>query len=226
MLDEIERRIGLVEALEKLAGDSKVDELKTLHPLVSQARWLFGPEFESSQYISNTTIRNAAAEAFQTTVPASNFVNPRNRPDLVFLPNSTLSLVGLEEFEQGAPLVRLRHLLVVELKKGQFKIGRDEVQQAWGYVQDFLGSGHLVGNPRISAFVVGHEVDARIQTPLLVGDQQRGRIDVCTYSSLTRTASHRLFQLKERVAERYEGMSGVALADHLHTTQTEMFAKP
>ena len=223
VLDEIERRIGLVEALEKLAADPKVDELKTLHPLVTQARWLFGPEFESAQYISNTTIRNAASAVFKTKIPAEAFVNPKNRPDLVFLPNSTWSLVGIEEFDQGAPLVNLRHLLVIELKKGRSKIRRKEFQQAWGYVEDFLGSGHLVGNPSVSAFVVGHEVDPTIQTPVLVGKPERGRIDVCTYASLTRTAAHRLFKLKDRVTERYEGISGVSLADHLHARQPDLF---
>ena len=225
VLDEIERRISLVEALEKLVSDPKVDELKTLHPLLTQARWLFGPEFESSQYVSNTTIRKAVLDVFKQAVPAEQFVNPKNRPDLVFLPNSTISAVGIEEFEQGAPLVRMRQLLIIELKKGKSKISRDEVQQAWGYVEDFIGSSHLVGSPSISAFVVGHEVDPRIQTPLRVGEPQRGRIDVCTFDSLTRTANYRLFSLRDRVAERYEGMSGVALSDHLHTNQLTLFGK-
>lgn len=223
VLDEIERRIGLVEALEKLAGDSKVDELKTLHPLVTQARWLFGPEYESSQYISNTTIRNAVADAFETVVPAANFVNTRNRPDLVFLPTSTLSLVGLEQFDPNQ-VARVSSLLIVELKRGGFKIGREEFTQASNYVQDFLGSGHLAGNPRISAFVVGHEIDPRVQKTMTLGD--RGHIGVYTYAELTSTASHRLFRLRERVTERYEGLSGVTLADHLHATQGDLFARP
>jgi hypothetical protein len=35
VLGEIDRRLAIVEALEKLSGDPKVDELRTLHPLVT-----------------------------------------------------------------------------------------------------------------------------------------------------------------------------------------------
>jgi hypothetical protein len=52
VLDEIGRRIKIVEALQKLEYDQTVNELHTLHPLVTQARWLFGPEYESATYAS------------------------------------------------------------------------------------------------------------------------------------------------------------------------------
>jgi hypothetical protein len=131
--------------------------------------------------------------------------------------------ISERQFDQHQ-VARVSHLLIVELKRGGFKIGREEFTQASNYVQDFLGSGHLAGTPRINAFVVGHEIDARVQKTMTLGD--RGHIGVYTYAELTSTASHRLFRLKERVTERYEGLSGVTLADHLHATQGELFAKP
>ena len=48
VLDEIDSRLSIIAAMEKLSGDPEADELHTLHPLVTQARWLFGPEFDSS----------------------------------------------------------------------------------------------------------------------------------------------------------------------------------
>jgi hypothetical protein len=165
------------------------------------------------------------SEIFQRTVPAEQFVDPKKRPDLVFLPDSTLSAVGVEEMEQGAALVQLRRILLLELKRGRSKIGRDEMTQAGDYVEDFLHSAHLRGGPQISAFVVGHTVDPRIATTRTVGNDgdQRGRLDACTFDQLTRTANVRLFSLRARVAERYEGLSGVTLSEHLHEKQQRLF---
>ena len=49
VLDEIDRRISTIEAIRKLSSDSKIDELKVLHPLITEARWLFGPEYGVSE---------------------------------------------------------------------------------------------------------------------------------------------------------------------------------
>lgn len=59
VLDEIDNRISVIEAIRKLSGDENVDELHVLHPLVTNARWLFGPEYESAEYASNRQLQNA-----------------------------------------------------------------------------------------------------------------------------------------------------------------------
>ena len=76
VLDEIDHRLAVIAAIEKLSGDSSADELHTLHPLVTQARWLFGPEFDSSEYASNVSLRTAAAKVFGKRVDASAFDKP------------------------------------------------------------------------------------------------------------------------------------------------------
>ena len=53
VLDEIDHRLAVIVAIEKLCADPNTDELHTLHPLVTHARWLFGPEFDSHEYASN-----------------------------------------------------------------------------------------------------------------------------------------------------------------------------
>jgi hypothetical protein len=50
VLDEIDYRIATVKAIELLSGKKDTDELHTLHPLVTEARWIFGPEFETNEY--------------------------------------------------------------------------------------------------------------------------------------------------------------------------------
>jgi DNA-directed RNA polymerase subunit F len=56
VLGEVGRRLRVVEAISRLSEDKLVDELHTLHPLVAQARWLFGIEFDTPAYISNISL--------------------------------------------------------------------------------------------------------------------------------------------------------------------------
>lgn len=216
VLDEIDRRMAVIEALRKVSGDSEIDELRTLHPLVTRARWLFGPEFDSPEYASNISLQNAVEKVFGQRVDKKAFINHRNRPDLVILEDATLSAVATEQVDDTNGLATLRDVLVIELKRGGSKIGRDEVNQATGYVEDLLNCGLLDGPPFIRAFAVGHEVDTHIESVRTVGESPlRGRIQVTTYGQLVRTAEQRLFRLRDRLKARYEEVSGSDLLNRV-----------
>lgn len=123
-------RLAVVTAIEKLCGDPATDELHTLHPLVTQSRWLFGPEFDSSEYASNVTLRAATKNIFGKRVSRQAFANARQRPDIVVLSDATCSVVGTETFDShDAGLARIQEVLIIELKKGKSAIGRDEMNQ-------------------------------------------------------------------------------------------------
>jgi hypothetical protein len=77
VLDEIDQRLAVIAAIEKLSGDDTADELHTLHPLVTQARWLFGPEFDSSEYASNVSLKVAAEKIFQKRLSNDAFINAK-----------------------------------------------------------------------------------------------------------------------------------------------------
>lgn len=64
VLNEIDRRLAVIEAIRKLAGDNNTDELHVLHPMIAESRWLFGPEYESSEYIFNRQMRTAVKKIF------------------------------------------------------------------------------------------------------------------------------------------------------------------
>ena len=212
VLDEIDRRIAVIEALGKLSADSKIDELHTLHPLVTQARWLFGPEFDSPEYASNVSLITAVEKVFKKQVDKEAFLNYRNRPDLVVLSDATISVVATEQFDETSSLSTMRDILIIELKRGRSRVGRTEINQASGYVEDLLNCGVLDGNPFISAFVVAHEIQEKVQPVRKVGEKpELGRIQACTYGQLIRTAEKRLFRLKERLKNRYEEVSGTDL---------------
>lgn len=208
VLDEIDRRLAVVEALGRLSSDKTADELATLHPLVAQARWLFGPEFDSPLYSSSLTLRCAVGRVFGERVPAGAFENPMRRPDLVVLSDgSSLCAVGSEELAPESDLVHFRRVLVVELKRGGFRVTRKEVNQATGYAEDLLNCGLLDGMPFVSAWIVGESVDEHVERVRKIGtNPEKARIEVATYGQLVRTASQRLFRLREELAQRYEGM--------------------
>ncbi|WNS42072.1 ATP-binding protein [Paenibacillus sp. MMS20-IR301] len=206
VLDEIDKRLLVIEALGRFSEDPTTDELKTLHPLVLQARWLFGPEFDSPHYTSNVSLTSAMSKLFQRKVSKDAFYNARNRPDIIIVENATLSAICSEEFDDDSPLLKMKRILIIELKRGGFAIGRNEMDQAGHYVEDLLNSGHLSGTPFINAFVVGHEIDSKITRIRKVGDNpERGRIEATTFGQLVSTANQRLMRLKEQLDDRYKG---------------------
>lgn len=228
VLDEIDQRLAVIAAIEKLSGDETADELHTLHPLVTQARWLFGPEFDSSEYASNVSLKTAAEKVFGKKLSTQAFINDKKRPDILVLKDSTCSIVGTEGFDHSdSMLTRIQSVLIIELKKGRSAIGRDEMTQADGYIQDFLESGALEGTPMFRAFVVGHEIAAKTAAEKVIkeDDVVRGRVQATTYHQLTRSANKRLFRLKERIPARYEDVSGADLSAKVMQTASQASLK-
>lgn len=221
VLDEIDRRIAVIEALARLSDDVDADELHTLHPLVTQARWLFGPEFDSPMYSSNQTLRSAVTKVFGERVDATAFLNPRRRPDLLVLEDASVSVVGSEQFDTETSLVTLREVLLLELKRGRSTIRREDIGQAEGYVQDLQHAG-LDGTPYFRTFVVGHEVGQKVEPVRRLGDPESARVQVVTYSQLVRTARRRLFRLREELAERYDALETDDLLRRTEGAQLEL----
>lgn len=226
VLDEVDHRISVIAAIEKLSGDPNSDELHTLHPLVTHARWLFGPEFDSNEYASNVSLRTAADTVFKKRLDRAAFLNPDRRPDIMCLSDATLSVVGTETFDSEQQLAKIDNVLIIELKKGDSEIGRDEMNQADGYIQDFLCSGALDGTPLFRAFVVGHRIGPKTIREKEIKEEGvlRGRVVGVTYGQLTRTANARLFRLKEKIPARYDDISGADLMARVmgKASQSEM----
>jgi two-component sensor histidine kinase len=209
VLDEIDRRVSVIEAISKLSDDKTIDELKVLHPLVTEARWLFGPEFDSPEYTSNRQLRTVVKKLFGVEADTTTFVNDKKRPDLVVLSDSSVSVTGAEQFSEETNLVEMRRLLIIELKRGGSDLTRDNRNQALQYVEDFMGCRELTGNPQIVAFVVGDTVQDKVARKQQVED--RGTVYMTTFGQLVDTAHRRLFNLKEKLEERYDGVDGVEL---------------
>lgn len=214
VLDEIDNRLSVIEAIRKLSPDKETDELHVLHPLVTGARWLFGPEFESLEFSSNRQLQTTVEKVFKTKISKEVFNNHKKRPDIVVLRDSTLSVTGTEKFDSDSQLSIVDRVLIIELKKGGSELGREERNQAQGYVEDFMNCGSLIGSPYIEAFVVGHTYSEKIQPISAVRNSnnvEMGKIRVSTFSQLVDTAEKRLFGLRKRLDSRYDEIPGMEL---------------
>lgn len=215
VLDEIDLRLTVIEAIRKLSSDKDVDELRVLHPLITEARWVFGPEFDSPEYTSNKTLQTATKEIFDIEIEEGYFENPRNRPDLVVLGDSTVSVTGTEDFSHESGLSELKRVLIIEIKRGGFEIKRRERDQGLHYTEDFTACKSIIGSPYVTTFVVGERISEKIQPTQTIKNElgiERGIVRVTTYSQLVDTAERRLFRLRDSLHGRYDGVAGMALA--------------
>lgn len=203
VLEEIDRRLIVAEALSRFSADKKADELHTLHPLVTESRWLFGPEFDSPEYTANVSLTTAMRDIFNKRAGDSAFLNPRKRPDLLVLADSTISSVATEQLDDSG-LASMKQILLIELKRGDSELTRENVNQACNYVEDLLASGLIDGFPIIRAFVVGHRVNDKVQLVRKIGENPEHRVCVTTFTQLVRTANQRLFKLKDQLSSRYD----------------------
>jgi hypothetical protein len=205
VLDELDRRLSVVDAIEKLSSDSKVDELHALHPLVAESRWIFGLEFDTPEFVANVSLATAMREIFKKRLQGGEIENPRKRADLIVMGDATVSGVATELVEETG-LPTMSEVLLIELKRGAAEISRDNMHQATDYVEDFLRSGLIEGEPNFRVFVVGHQRAGNVEPDRKIG--ARARVQVATYGQLVRQAHRRLFRLKDRLASRYEHVTG------------------
>lgn len=211
VLNEIDRRISIIEAVRKLSPDGTIDELHVLHPLVTESRWLFGPEYDSAEYVSNKQLQTVIKQLFKKNIIETEDTKINKRPDIVVLANdSTLSVTGIEEFYSDSKLVGIRNVLVIELKRGAFKISRDERNQAQGYVEDLLRQFNHT-NMIVTAYVVGDSIADNIQSLSTVGEGNRGKIYATTFTQLVDTAERRMFGLREKLSGMYDDVPGMEL---------------
>ena len=214
VLDEIDKRISVIEAIRKLASDPSVDELHILHPLVASARWIFGPEYDSPEYSSNNQLQTTVEKVFGTKINKKEFNNNKKRPDIVVLGNSTFSITGTTDYDYENGMSSIKKILIIELKRGGFKLGRDERNQAVGYVEDFSNCGTIIGNPYINAYVVGESYSEKLQPIQTIENGNKveiGKVQICLFSQIVDSSERRLFNLREKLKERYADVTGVEL---------------
>ena len=200
VLNEINARIVVIDAIQKLCSDPQTDELHVLHPLISQARWLFGIEYDNPNYTFNRRLSTVMKELLDGELKEDTTINWNKRPDLVIASDHTLSATCTEAIDEN-DIACVDRILIIELKKGGFTIGKKEIGQAEGYVESIYKGNKLNAKPHIKAFVIGDTVDASTSHHKKLEDF--GEVVAYTYDQLVRTAEKRLFNLKTKLEEHY-----------------------
>jgi hypothetical protein len=215
VLNEIDRRITIIEAIRKLSQDKEVDELHILHPLITESRWLFGPEYDSAEYTSNRQLQTVIKTLFKNKAIQRNDINYHKRPDIVCIENSTLSLTGTDDFSEESALSTIGKILIIELKRGGFKIAKEERNQAQDYTENLISS---FPNAKIFAYVVGDTIGDTVQHISKVGRHDEGKIFLSTFTQLVDTAEKRLFGLRNKLSLMYDDVPGVELLNQIEAT--------
>ena len=220
VMNEIDRRLTIIEAISRTCNDKTTDELHTLHPLILSSRWLFGAEFDSPMFASNKTLNTVISTLFKDkNYDEKQVTNSRKRPDIVLLDDGTFNAVCTDRIDTNAGgIMKPDQILIIELKRGGFEIEYNEVQQAMNYMRQIKKSGVLHKNSSIHAFVVGAtigDIDTR-------QENTSGILDVLTYSQLVETAKIKLFRLKEQLSEHYDSIDDKSLVEKALNTQKQL----
>ena len=211
VIGEIDKRIVVIEALERLYEDKTTEELHTLHPLVLNSRWLFGAQFDSPMFVSNSTLTTVVKSLFKDEdYDLEAISNPKRRPDIICLKQFSLKAVCTDRIDTtSGEIMKPDQILIVEVKRGGFEITDSEMSQAEHYVRQIRKSAVLHSSATIDAYVVGAklgDIDAEKITT-------SGNIHAVTYGQLVQTANAKLFRLRECLQEHYDAMGQESIVE-------------
>jgi hypothetical protein len=209
VLNELDRRIKLINQLQELVRDKSADEVYDLQPLFERGLWMFGPEYESVEFTSN----RGMAFVVRTFFKKGEVETSQKRPDFVALPDSSIGLYSADEFSDGE-VAAVRKVLIVELKKGGFCITQAELDQARDYAKELRAKGCVQQSTKIEAYVLGATIEQGLD------EMKTGETCVkpFQYDLLLNRAHARIFNLAKRIRESKPELNDDAeIADVLGT---------
>ncbi len=196
VLDELHWRLELIQKIEKLIEDPNTDELHELQPLFENGLWIFGPEYESIEFLSNKTLATIIEKFFGSE---NELEHPKKRPDFVALPDRSIGVYSSDDFDSNNEVFGIRKILIVELKKGGSIIKDKERRQAEDYAQEILKSGKINITPNTK--IVGYVLGAKVESKSIKLDP--GIIEVIpkSYNIVLQQAYARTFNLVRKIKE-------------------------
>jgi len=195
VLDEISKRLQLVEELQARVRDERSREVQDLQPLFEKGLWIFGPEFETIEYTSNSGMTRVIQGLFQVKASGSLL-----RPDFAILPDSTVGLYSYPRFDEQGADDGIDRLVIIELKRPGVRIGNREKDQCWRYVKELMSKGLVQdGTTKVTCFLLGsefepHEMRERVEGESVV-------IRPMAFEIVLSRAKSRMLGLHQRVQE-------------------------
>lgn len=194
VLDELEKRLKLVSEMRRLVHEKTTDELHELQPLFEQGLWIFGPQFETVEYVSNRRLKTIVDKFL---VGKSDQLNePTRRPDLV---TSPVGVWDSTKFDSEGNVIGSDRVLIIELKKGGFHVKQKEMDQARDYALELRRAGAIQPTTELECIVLGSTVEHLVSETTIPG--QVLKVSPRTYESVLRQADLRLLNLRKRIEE-------------------------
>jgi hypothetical protein len=196
VLDEIGRRLKLVDELRVRINDKNTQEVQDLQPLFEKGLWIFGPEFETIEYTSNEGMTRVVQDLFKR----SDLKGSRNRPGFAVLPDGTSGLYSYPRYDDDGGEVGADRLVVVELKKPGVTIGAEQKAQCWKYVKELYDKGLLQDRTLVKCFSLGKAVDKHENSERTEKD---GNVTIrpLLFDTVLQRAKSRLMKLYDRVKD-------------------------
>lgn len=192
VLDEVERRLRIIEEIRVLTASRETDEVQELQPLFSRGLWIFGPQFEGIEFTSNRGMSTVIREIFGSTERGS-----RNRPDFVITPNSTVGFYSRPSYDSEFNPKGIETLVIVELKNPGVRVGSAEKEQVWKYISELIEKGQIDDNTTVYGFALGDNIRSADNRERKEGD--RIFIRPILYSTFVLQAEKRKLNLRDTV---------------------------
>jgi hypothetical protein len=194
VLNELDRRLKLIERMEKLVENPLADELHDLQPLFERGLWIFGPEFEAVDFRSNRGL----GEVIGKFLGGAAYKPPLRRPDFVVLPETSIGAYCADAYDTGGEINGIRKVAILELKNGGFCVTQKEADQARDYAKEIRKAGRVQPTTEIVAYVLGATLEDGLQSADYGGNT---RIIPMVYQTVLRKAHQRTFNLQKRLRE-------------------------
>jgi hypothetical protein len=192
--NELDRRIKLIDRMEKLVENPLADELHDLQPLFERGLWIFGPEYEAVDFRSNRGL----AEVIGKFLGGADYKPPNRRPDFVVLPEVSIGAYCADSYDAAGEISGVRKVAILELKRGGFCVTQKEADQARDYSKEIRRAGRVHATTEIVAYVLG----ATLEDGLESADYgENTHIIPMIYQTVLRKAHQRTFNLQKRLQE-------------------------
>lgn len=200
VLNELDRRLKLIDRLEKLVENPLADELHDLQPLFERGLWIFGPEFESVDFRSNRGL----AEVIGRFLGGADYKPPKRRPDFVVLPECSVGAYCADAYDTTGEICGIRKVAILELKKGGFCVTQKEADQARDYSKEIRKGGRVHATTEVVAYVLGAKLEEGLES---TDYGKNTHIIPMVYQTVLRKAHQRTFNLQKRLLETQPAMA-------------------
>lgn len=214
VLNELDRRLKLIDRMEKLVENPLADELHDLQPLFERGLWIFGPEYEAVDFRSNRGL----AEVIGRFLGGADYKPPRRRPDFVVLPEVSIGAYCSDAYDVTGEISGIRKVAILELKKGGFCVTQKEADQARDYSKEIRKAGRVHPTTEIVAYVLGATLEDGLMSTDYGGNTH---IIPMIYQTVLRKAHQRTFNLQQRLLELQPAFTSDPEVDEVLSTPVQ-----